>query len=118
MIFIAIKALDKDSQPYDNVMIHDWLVNNDYGNDVPDSYLAEILSTSPATLFNLVAYADRILELSKYRAVNCVLLQAQDELKQADTRLDDKVNGIIEQLTTVIDTDPCCQIRRTKLGRF
>ena len=105
LIFQAIKALDKDGQPYDTVMVHDWLAANNYSKDVSDSYLAEILSTSPATLFNLVAYADRILELSKYRAVNRLLLQAQDELKQADTRLDEKVNGIIEQLTTVIDTN-------------
>ncbi|WP_298810498.1 replicative DNA helicase [uncultured Psychrobacter sp.] len=105
LIFQAVKALDKDGLPYDTVMVHDWLASNNYGIDVPDSYLAEVLSTSPATLFNLKAYADRILELSKYRAVNRVLLQAQDELRQADTRLDDKVNGIIEQLTTVIDTN-------------
>lgn len=105
LIFQAVKALDKDGLPYDTVMVHDWLATNGYGDDVSDSYLAKILSTSPATLFNLVAYADRILELSKYRAVNGMLLKAQDELKQADTRLDDKVNGIIEQLTTVIDTN-------------
>ena len=105
LIFQAVKALDKDGLPYDTVMVHDWLASNNYGNDVPDSYLAEVLSTSPATLFNLVAYADRILELSKYRAVNRVLLQAQDELKQADTCLDDKVNSVIEQLTAVIDTN-------------
>lgn len=105
LIFQAIKALGKDGLPYDTVMVHDWLAANNYSDDVSDSYLADILSTSPATLFNLVAYADRILELSKYRAVNRVLLQAQDELKQADTRLDDKVNGITEQLTAVIDTN-------------
>lgn len=84
LIFQAIKALGKDGLPYDTVMVHDWLAANNYSNDVSDSYLAEILSTSPATLFNLVAYSDRILELSKYRAVNRVLLQAQDKLKQAD----------------------------------
>ncbi len=105
LIFQAVKALDKDGLPYDTVMVHDWLAANNHGNDVPDSYLAEILSTSPATLFNLVAYADRILELSKYRVVNRVLLQAQDELKQADTRLDGKVNSIVEKLMAVIDTN-------------
>lgn len=105
LIFQAIKALGKDGLPYDTVMVHDWLAANNYSNDVSDSYLADILSTSPATLFNLVAYADRILELSKYRAVSRVLLQAQDELKQADMRLDDNVNGIIERLTAVIDAN-------------
>ena len=105
LIFQAVKTLDEDGLPYDTVMVHDWLVTNGYGDEVSDSYLAEILSTSPATLFNLVAYANRILELSKYRAVNGVLLQAQDKLKKADTRLDDKVNGIVEQLTAIIDTN-------------
>lgn len=105
VLFQAIKELSEEGLPYDSVMVHDWLAANNYSGDVPDSYLAEVLSESPATLFNLRAYADRVRELSKYRAVNLVLLQAQDKLKQADTRLDDKVNVIIEQLTTVIDTN-------------
>ena len=103
VLFEAIKELSKGGLPYDTVMVHDWLVANSNIDTVSDSYLAEILSSSPATLFNLTAYADRIRELSKYRAVNRVLMQAQEDLKNTDTRLDDKVNGIIEQLTTAID---------------
>ncbi len=105
LIFQAVKALDKDGLPYDTVMVHDWLAANNHSDDVPDSYLAEILSESPATLFNLKAYADRVRELSKYRAINSVLMQVQEDLKNTDARLDDKVNGIIEQLTTIIDTN-------------
>ena len=103
VLFEAIKELSKGGLPYDTVMVHDWLVANNSIDTVSDSYLAEILSSSPATLFNLTAYAERIRELSKYRAVNRVLMQAQEDLKNTDTRLDDKVNGIIEQLTTAID---------------
>ena len=103
LLFEAIKELSKGGLPYDTVMVHDWLVANSNIDTVSDSYLAEILSSSPATLFNLTAYAERIRELSKYRAVNRVLMQAQEDLKNTDTRLDDKVNGIIEQLTTAID---------------
>lgn len=103
VLFEAIKELSKGGLPYDTVMVHDWLVANSNIDTVSDSYLAEILSSSPATLFNLKAYAERIRELSKYRAVNKVLMQAQEDLKNTDTRLDDKVNGIIEQLTTAID---------------
>lgn len=103
VLFEAIKELSKGGLPYDTVMVHDWLVANSNIDTVSDSYLAEILSSSPATLFNLTAYAERIRELSKYRAVNRVLMQAQEDLKNTDTRLDDKVNGIIEQLTTAID---------------
>lgn len=105
VLFEAIKELSKGGLPYDTVMVHDWLVANNNIDTVSDSYLAEILSSSPATLFNLKAYAERIRELSKYRAVNKVLMQAQEDLKNTDTRLDDKVNGIIEQLTTAIDTN-------------
>lgn len=103
LIFTAIKALDKSGVPYDTVMVHDWLESNNYSDDVPDSYLAEILSTSPATLYNLVAYADRILELSKYRAIDKTYMQAKENLKNSDIHLDDKVNNAIEQLTAVID---------------
>ncbi|MGP9493364.1 replicative DNA helicase [Psychrobacter sp. AOP7-B1-24] len=105
LLFQAVKALDKDGLPYDTVMVHDWLAANNHSDDVPDSYLAEILSESPATLFNLKAYADRVRELSKYRAINSILMQAQEDLKMSDMRLDDNVNGIVERLTAVIDTN-------------
>lgn len=105
VLFQAIKELSKEGSPYDSVMVHDWLVANNHSNTINDGYLADMLSSSPATLFNLVAYAERIRELSKYRAINSVLMQAQEDLKNTDARLDDKVNVIIEQLTTVIDTN-------------
>ena len=104
ILFRAIKELDKDGMPYDTVMVHDWLVANNHGNDVSDSYLAEVLSESPATLFNLTAYTDRIVELSKYRAIDRELVLARESLKNGEIRLDDNVNGIVERLTAVIDT--------------
>lgn len=105
VLFKAIKELSKEGSPYDSVMVHDWLAANNYSGDIPDSYLAEILSKSPATLFNLRAYADRVRELSKYRKVDRELVQAREDLKNSDMRLDDNVNGIVERLTAVIDAN-------------
>lgn len=105
VLFKAIKELSKEGSPYDSVMVHDWLIANNYSDDVPDSYLAEILSESPATLFNLKAYADRIRELSKFRAVDRELVQAREDLKKSDMRFDHNVNEIVERLTAIIDTN-------------
>lgn len=104
-IFRGIKILQAEGLPYDNVMLHDWLeANNLMKATGGDGYLAEVLSESPSTLFNLVAYANRIKELSNMRAIDRVLVQAREQLKDAELRLDDKVNTTVEQLMAVVDT--------------
>lgn len=104
ILFTAIKDLSKQGLPYDNVMVHDWLEANGHSKDVTDSYVAEILSESPATLFNLSAYADTVRNYSRLRAADKLLVEARERLKQQDVRLDEKVNGIIEGLSGVIDS--------------
>lgn len=104
-IFRGIKALHDEGLPYDNVMLHDWLEANELTKATGgDGYLAEMLSESPATIFNLAAYADRIAELSKYRAIDAQLVEAREALKAGETRLDDKVNKVVEKLVAAIDT--------------
>ena len=104
-MYRGIKILQAEGLPYDNVMLKDWLeANNLVKATGGDGYLAEILSESPATLFNLVAYANRIKELSKMRAIDRVLVQAREDLKDAEIRLDSKVNAAVEQLMAVVDT--------------
>lgn len=104
-LYRGIKILSAEGLPYDNVMLHDWVeANNLVTATGGDAYLAEILSESPATLFNLVAYANRIKELSNMRAIDRVLVQAREQLKDAELRLDDKVNTTVEQLMAVVDT--------------
>lgn len=104
-IFRGIKDLHTQGLPYDGVMLHDWLSANDLIKAVGgDSYLAEVLAQSPATLFNLTAYADRIAELAKYRAIDAQLVQAREALKAGEIRLDDKVNKVVEGLVSAIDT--------------
>ncbi len=104
-MYRGIKQLQAEGLPYDAVMLHDWLVANNLVKATGgDGYLAELLSESPATLFNLVAYADRIKELAQYREADRLLVQAREDLKNAELRLDDKVNTTIEGLTKVINT--------------
>ena len=70
-MFKGIKILQAEGLPYDAVMLGDWLeANNLVKATGGEGYLAEVLSESPATIFNLVAYANRIKELSKMRAID------------------------------------------------
>lgn len=104
-MFKGIKILQAEGLPYDNVMLGDWLESNNLVKATGgEGYLAEILSESPATLFNLVAYANRIKELSKMREIDRVLVQAREDLKNGEVRLDSKVNSAVEQLMKVVDT--------------
>ena len=104
-IFRCVRALHEQGLPYDSVMVHDWLeANNLVKATGGEGYIAEILMTSPSTLFNLKAYAERIKDLSQHRAMDRLLVQAREDLKNPDLRLDDKVNTTIESMTKVIDT--------------
>jgi replicative DNA helicase len=67
-IFSAIAHLASIGEPYDTVMVHDWLDAQKLLKSAGgDTYLSDILSQSPATLFNLTAYAQRVRELSTLR---------------------------------------------------
>ncbi|WP_019520084.1 replicative DNA helicase [Faucicola boevrei] len=70
LIFSAIRHLADSNEPYDVVMVSDWLESQKLLKTAGDTdYLAEILSQSPATLFNLSAYAQRVREFSVLRQV-------------------------------------------------
>ena len=69
-IFSAIAHLARVDEPYDTLMVHDWLASQDLLELAGgESYLADILTQSPGTLFNLTAYAERVRELSSLRSL-------------------------------------------------
>lgn len=66
-IFNSIAYLAAANEPYDIVTVHDTLAKQDLLKAVGgEEYLAKI-QQSPASLFNLRAYAERVRELSIYR---------------------------------------------------
>ena len=104
-LYRGIKELHAEGLPYDNVMLHDWITANKLVEATGgDGYIADILSESPSTLFNLAAYARRIKELSQYRDIDGLLVQMRENLKHNEASLEVKVNDSIEQLIKVIDT--------------
>lgn len=104
-LYRGIKELHAEGLPYDNVMLHDWIAANKLVEATGgDGYIADILSESPSTLFNLAAYAGRIKELSQYRDIDGLLVQMRENLKHNEASLEVKVNDSIEQLIRVIDT--------------
>lgn len=76
-IFDAISALANANEPYDSVMVFEWLERQKKLDMMGgEQYLGEILSQSPASLFNLTAYAERVKELSTLRK----LIDASNEI--------------------------------------
>ena len=99
-IFDAIAHLAAVNEPYDTVMVHDWLEAQKLLKSAGgDSYLADILSQSPATLFNLTAYAQRVRELSTLRQLittgNEMLTLAYNPKDQSVSDILDSVEGKI-----------------------
>lgn len=66
-IFNAISHLARVNQPYDTLMVYDFLSQQNLLTVAGgEEYLMQI-NQSPATLFNLVPYAERVREFSVYR---------------------------------------------------
>lgn len=99
-IFNAISALAHANEPYDSVMVYEWLERQkklDMAGG--EQYLGDILSQSPATLFNLTGYAERVKELSTLRqlidACNEVLNLAYQPKEQSISEILDKAESSI-----------------------
>ena len=101
-IYKCIETLSKDGSPYDLVMVIDLLTSQKLIKAAGDeAYIADILTTSPASLFNLIAYAGKIKELSQHRLASQLLIESKDVMNNADIKIDEKMNTIIEGLAKV-----------------
>ena len=106
LIYKAISSLANANEPYDALMIMDYLKSQNINEAEYSQYLSELLSSSPATKFNLKAYCERLRALSALRQANEILITGRDILAQGSaegSNYADSVNKIIENLTAVID---------------
>lgn len=99
VIFDAISHLSRVNQPYDTLMVHDHLeVQNLLERAGGEQYFMQI-NESPATLFNLVPYAERVKEFSVYRqlikAANRMLNLAYQPKQQSVNEILDVVEADI-----------------------
>lgn len=79
LIFRAISHLAATNMPYDAVLVNDWLSkNHQLEESGGEAYLMQLLAESPASLYNLSAYAEKVKELSALRE----LIKAGNELLQ------------------------------------
>lgn len=103
MIFENITWLSNNNQPYDGVMVRDRLTGlGQLDNVGGEAYLSELLASTPASVFNLKAYANRLHELSAIRQAQQVLTQGQEILDSSEPYAD-KINTIVESLTAIVD---------------
>lgn len=67
-IFRAIEKLANSHQPYDAVLVSDWLSNQHLLDTAGgEAYLMQLMSESPTSLFNLPSYAEKVKEFSTLR---------------------------------------------------
>lgn len=102
IIFKAIKALFDVGEPVDAVTVHDKLERTKMlASAGGDQYLAEILSSSLSTSFNLVFYAERVKSLSQQRQIRTVLEEARSTINDDGKDVDAKVNNAISDLLRI-----------------
>ncbi len=102
LIFEAISHLNRVEQPYDTIMVYDYLATQNLLEQIGgEAYLMQI-NQSPATLFNLVPYAERVKEFSVYRklikSANNMLSLAYHPKKQSIGEILDLVEADIFQI--------------------
>lgn len=67
-LFRAIEKLANSHQPYDAVLVSDWLSNQHLLEAAGgEAYLMQLMSESPTSLFNLPSYAEKVKEFSTLR---------------------------------------------------
>ncbi len=100
MIYRAISHLASTNMPYDAVLVNDWLAkNHQLEESGGESYLMQLLAESPASLYNLTAYAEKVRELSALRelikAGNDILHDAFDPRGKSVTDILDSTESRI-----------------------
>lgn len=103
-LFRCIKALASTGTLYDNVLVEGWLRDNKVIKAVGERYIADILSTSPATKYHLIAYAEKVKNLSIHRALTRKLDDSKAIMDNPDIEIEEKLNNIIESLNNVSGT--------------
>lgn len=104
VIFSAIANLSKNNQPYDALMVADYLKSTKELEQVGgENYLGDLLSQSPVSQFNLKFHAERIHELSELRQAEQALLLAKDILERPNMDSSEKINEIVENLTGIVN---------------
>ncbi len=100
LIFTAISHLALVGEPYDTVMVYDWLNSQKLLKTAGgESYLADILTQSPGTLFNLTAYAQRVRELATLRQL---IATGNEILGLAYDPKDNSVSDILDSVEAKI----------------
>lgn len=92
-IFRAISHLAHTDLPYDEVMVFDWLTAQNLLEQAGgERYLVQIMA-SPASIFNLKTYAERVKELGALRAI----ISAAQSIQAAAIAQKIPINEIIDQ---------------------
>lgn len=102
-IFKAIVKLDEQNSPYDVVLVHQWLINNnDNGGIGWEEYLMQLMRDAPSSFYNLIPYIDKLKDLSICRKVEKVafdiinqarcLTETRAELVENATKLFSEIN--------------------------
>lgn len=97
IMFSAIAALAEKSKPYDAVMVSGYLADRDQLDTIGgDEYLMKLLAESPASLFNLASYAQKMMQLLAKRRAFAALQNAQAALLTSpEQSAEEVVNGAI-----------------------
>lgn len=106
-IYEAITALKKDGGRVDAVLVMEWLESRKkLAVAGGQQYLMDLLANSPASLFNVGLYVDRMNDLAIRRSSKEALIKAQDQLiHNPDRSATDVVSDVISALTNATSFD-------------
>lgn len=99
-IFRAIASLSNNQQPYDAVLVNDWLLSNNLSEQSGgEKYLMDIFADSPSSFYNIESYATKIKEAATLRNMIGV---GQEIIKNCAATQGRPVNEILDQAETAL----------------
>lgn len=106
-IYEAITAIKAKGGGVDALVVMEWLESRKKLSVAGgEAYLMQLLANSPASLFNVGLYVDRMNDLAIRRSSKEALIKAQDQLiHNPDRSATDVVSDVISQLTSATSFD-------------
>lgn len=99
-IYRAIASLSNSQQPYDAVLVNDWLISHNLSEaSGGEKYLMDIFADSPSSFYNIESYALKIKEAATLRNMIAV---GQDIVKNCSTTQGRPVTEILDQAETAL----------------
>ncbi len=103
-LFAIISHLASQRVPFDTISVFDYAENQGLLDELGgEEYLGDIVTNSPATLYNFDTYCNKLLQLAQRRKIYQAYAEAQAKIINVDNAIDDVFNDTSETINKTLE---------------